>query len=553
MSEASVPQYRAAEHRAAELKAAEPDPRRWLILVVIGLAQLMVVLDVTVMNLALPSAQKALGFSNADRQWIVTAYALSFGSLLLFCGRVADLIGRKVVFLTGLIGFAVASAVGGASVNFAMLVTARACQGVFGAMLAPAALSLLTTTFSDSKERGKAFGVYGAIAGAGGAVGLLLGGALTEYLSWRWCLYINLIFAGAAVVGGALLLKSQGRVVGGRLDVPGVLLVSSGVFCLVYGFSNAALHSWSASSSWGFLVAGALLLTAFAVWQGRAGHPLLPPRVVLDRNRGGAYLAILITGAGMFGIFLFLTYYMQVSLGYSPVVSGLAFLPMVGCIAVSANVSNIVLLPRIGPRPIVIAGLLLLAGAQFWLTHIGLPGDYAGDILGPLMITGVGMGFMFSTAMNTGTYGVAPRDAGVASASVNTGQQLGGAIGTSLLNTIAASATASYIASHLVHSAPGNAALKHANAMVQAHGLIHGYTTVFWWCMGIFIAGAAIVGSLMRSGPLQPVVRDTPAGPGTAEMGPAEMSTGEMSSAEMSSAAGTASGTGPAAPVTTPE
>jgi len=511
MSEASAPQHGAAEHGAAEHKAAEPDPRRWLILVVIGLAQLMVVLDVTVMNLALPSAQQELGFGDADRQWIVTAYALSFGSLLLFCGRVADIIGRKVVFLTGLIGFAVASAIGGASVNFAMLVTARACQGVFGAMLAPAALSLLTTTFSDSKERGKAFGVYGAIAGAGSAVGLLLGGALTEYLSWRWCLYINLVFAGAAVAGGSVLLRPQARVAGGRLDVPGVLLVSSGVFCLVYGFSNAALHSWSASSSWGFLVAGALLLTAFAVWQGRTDHPLLPPRVVLDRNRGGAYLAILITGAGMFGIFLFLTYYMQVSLGYSPVKSGLAFLPMVGCIAISANVSNIVMLPRIGPRPIVIAGMLLLAGAQFWLTHIGLKGDYVGDILGPLMITGVGMGFMFSTALNTGTYGVSPRDAGVASASVNTGQQLGGAIGTSLLNTIAASATASYIASHLVPSAPSNAALKQANAMVQAQGMIHGYTTVFWWCMGIFIGGAVIVGSLMRSGPLHPVVRDTPA------------------------------------------
>jgi hypothetical protein len=280
------------------------------------------------------------------------------------------------------------------------------------------------------------------------------------------------------------------------------------MFCLVYGFSNAALHSWSTTSTWGFLIAGAVLLVAFAVWQTRTDHPLLPPRVVMDRNRGGAYLAILIVGAGMFGIFLFLIYYMQVTLGYSPVVSGVAFLPMVVCIAVSANVSNIVLLPRVGPRPIVIGGMLALAGAQFWLTHIGVRGDYAGDILGPLMITGVGMGFMFSTAMNTGTYGVAPGDAGVASASVNTGQQLGGAIGTSLLNTIAASATASYIAGHLVfHGHPTRAQL----ALVQAQGLVHGYTTVFWWCMGIFIGGAVVVGSLMRRGPLQPVVRDAPA------------------------------------------
>jgi len=546
MSEASVP-VPAGESSGTQhgwgAAAAQPDPRRWLILVVIGIAQLMVVLDVTVMNLALPSAQKALGFNDADRQWVVTAYALSFGSLLLFCGRLADLVGRKVIFITGLIGFAVASAIGGASVNFAMLVTARACQGVFGAMLAPAALSLLTTTFSDPKERGKAFGVYGAIAGAGSAVGLLLGGALTEYLSWRWCLYINLFFAAVAAAGGSVLLKRQSRTAGAKLDVPGVVTVSSGMFCLVYGFSNAALHSWSATSTWAFLAAGVVLLIAFAYWQTRSSHPLLPPRVVLDRNRGGAYLAILIVGAGMFGIFLFLTYYMQVSLGYSPVVSGLAFLPMVGCIAVAANVSNIVLLPRIGPRPIVIVGMLSLACAQFWLTHIGVRGDYVGDILGPLMITGVGMGFMFSTAMNTGTYGVAPRDAGVASASVNTGQQLGGAIGTSLLNTIAASATTSYIASHMVfHGQPTKAAVN----LVKAQGLVHGYTTVFWWCMGIFIVGAVVIGALMRSGPLQGVAHDTARSASAPAASAAEVADAEVTGAEVADAEMTD-------PVTAPE
>src|SRR5580704_18817492 len=243
---------------------AEPDPRRWLILVVIAVAQLMIVLDLTVMNLALPSAQKALDFSNVDRQWVVTAYALSFGSLLLFCGRLADIVGRKVMFLTGLAGFAAASAVGGASVNFEMLVTARACQGVFAAMLAPAALSLLTTTFTVPKERGKAFGVYGAIAGAGAAVGLLLGGVLTSYLSWRWCLYINLFFAGIAIVGGALLLHGRQGPRSAQLDIPGVLLVSSGVFCLVYGFSNAATHSWGTPSTYTFLAVAAVLIGAFA-------------------------------------------------------------------------------------------------------------------------------------------------------------------------------------------------------------------------------------------------------------------------------------------------
>ena len=271
--------------------------RRSLILGVISLAQLMVVLDLTIMNIALPSAQRALHFTTVDRQWVVTAYTLAFGSLLLLGGRLADLLGRKVTFLTGLAGFAGVSAIGGASVNFAMLITARACQGAFAALLVPSALSLLTTTFTEQKDRSKAFGIYGAIAEAGGAIGLLLGGALTEYLSWRWTLYVNLIFASVAFAGGALLLARQPSPARPRLDIPGVVLVSSGVFCLVYGFSNAAAHSWATPSTYGFLAAGAVLLVAFAFWQGRAAHPLLPPRVVLDRNRGGAYLSFFIAAA----------------------------------------------------------------------------------------------------------------------------------------------------------------------------------------------------------------------------------------------------------------
>jgi MFS family permease len=286
--------------------------RRWLILGVIGLAQLMVVLDLTVMNIALPTIQRALHFTAADRQWVVTAYALAFGSLLLLGGRLADLLGRKETFLVGLVGFAGVSAVGGASVNFAMLVTARACQGVFAALLVPSALSLLTTTFAKPEERGKAFGVFGAIAVAGGAVGLLLGGALTEYLSWRWTLYVNLVFAVVAFTGGTLLLQRQPSQSRPRLDIPGVLAASGGVFCLVYGFSNAGTHGWGAPSAYGFLAAGVALLAAFAGWEGRTPHPLLPPRVVLDRDRGGAYVSMLVAGAGLFGTFFFLTYYLQV-------------------------------------------------------------------------------------------------------------------------------------------------------------------------------------------------------------------------------------------------
>jgi EmrB/QacA subfamily drug resistance transporter len=473
--------------------AGDAESRRWLVLATICIAALMIVLDVTVMNLALPSAQHTLGFTNADRQWIVTAYSLSFGSLLLFCGRLADLLGRKATFLTGLAGFATASAVGGASDSFTMLVTARACQGVFAALLAPSALSLLTTTFTNPKERAKAFGVYGAVAASGSGLGLLLGGALTSYLSWRWCLYVNLLFAGIAISAGALLLDRQPRSPGARLDVPGVAAVSAGMFCLVYGFSNAATHSWHAPSTWGFLAAGGALLIAFAAWQRRAAQPLLPPRVILDRNRGGAYLTMLTLGGALFGIFLFLIYYMQVNLGYSAVKSGVALLPMIAVTGVMANVGNIKLMPRFGPKPLIIVGLLVNAAAMVWLTRIGAHSDYAAALLGPIVVAGAGMGLVFSAAPNTGTFGVAPRDAGIASASVNTGQQLGGAIGTALLNTIAASATTSYLASHL-GGRPAPQLLHLA--------LIHSYTTVFWYCAGIFAAGAVICGSLLRRGPL---------------------------------------------------
>ena len=479
---------------------APPDPRRWLILGTVGVAQLMVVLDATIVNIALPSAQRALGFTTADRQWVVTAYALAFGSLLLFGGRLGDLIGRKTTFLAGALGFAAASAVGGAATSFGMLVAARAIQGAFGALLAPAALSILTTTFSDPKERGKAFGVYGAIVGAGGAIGLVLGGILTEYLSWRWCLYVNLIFAGLAAAGAVLLLKRQRARTGPRLDLPGAALVSASMFCLIYGFSNAANHNWHTPSTYGFLAVGVALLALFALWQSRAASPLLPPRLVLDRNRGGAYLAVLIVGVGIFGIFLFLTYYLQQTLDYSPVVSGVAFLPLIATLVVAANLANVVLLPRLGPKPLVTAGMLLAAGSLVWLTRIGLHSGYASSVLGPLMLVGLGIGFTIAPSNNTGTFGVDPRDAGVASATLNAGQQIGGSVGISLLNTIFASAVAQYLTSHL---SPATLVHGHPAPSLTAMSLIHGYTTGFWVAAAIFGAGAVICGTLFRSGPLR--------------------------------------------------
>jgi len=476
--------------------AAPEDQRRWLILGVIGIAQLMVVLDATIMNIALPSAQRALHFTTVDRQWVVTAYTLAFGSLLLLGGRLADLLGRKVTFLTGLIGFAGVSAIGGASVNFTMLVVARACQGAFAALLVPSALSLLTTTFTEPKDRGKAFGVYGAIAAAGGAVGLLLGGALTEYLSWRWTLYVNLFFAGVAFIGGALLLKRHPSRVKPKLDIPGVVLVSSAVFCLVYGFSNAATHNWHTPSTWGFLVTGVVLLAGFAFWMGRAPYPLLPPRVVLDRNRGGAYLSMFIASAGMFATFLFLTYYLQQTLGYSPVVTGFAFLPIAGGIAVAANLSTIVLMPRIGPKPLVATGMLVGAGAMVWFAQLGPHTAYTVGILGPIIMTGAGLGMVIAPSINTGTFGVPPQDAGVASATVTVGQQLGASIGTSLLNTIFASAVASYITANIA-----SARLIGRQALTGL-ALAHGYDTAFWWTAGILAGGSIVAGVLFRRGPL---------------------------------------------------
>ncbi|KAF2775134.1 MFS transporter [Streptomyces sp. OM5714] len=466
-----------------------PSGRRWWILAMVGLAQLMVVLDATIVNIALPTAQADLGFSDGSRTWIVTAYSLAFGSLLLLGGRIADLFGRKPAFLVGVSGFAVASAIAGAATNFEVLVTGRALQGLFGALLAPAALSLLTTTFTDAKERAKAFGIFGAIAGSGAAVGLLLGGLLTEYLNWRWTLYVNLIIAVVAIVGGWLLLERTERDRGAKLDIPGTVLVTAGLFGIVYGFSNAESHDWSSPLSWGFLAAGTALLAVFAWWQTRATHPLLPLRVLLDRNRGAAFAALLVASAGMFGVFLFLTYYLQLTLGFSAIQTGLAFLPMVATLMVSATMSTTFLLSFVGPKIVVPLGMALGAVGLFWLTTLGLDSSYAANVLPPLLVTGLGIGLVMAPSMSVGTSGVATEDAGVASAALNTMQQIGGSIGTPLLNTLAASAATSYF----VGRNPGD-------KLVQAQAAMDSYTTAFMWSALLFGAGALITALLFRRG-----------------------------------------------------
>jgi len=479
--------------------------RRWLILMVIAIAQLMVVLDGTVVNIALPSAQRALHFDNGDRQWIITGYALAFGSLLLLGGKLSDLFGRKVTFIAGLVGFALASALGGAADSFGVLVAARVCQGVFGALLSPAGLSLLTTTFSGKEERGRAFGVYGAIVGSGAAVGLLLGGLLTEYLSWRWCMYINLAFAVIGIIGAALLLPRQPVGARPKLDLLGTVAVCAAMLCLVYGFSNAESHGWSAPVTWGVLVAGVALLAGFIARQARVTHPLLPLRILLDRNRGGAYLAIFIVMAGSSGVFLFLTYYLQVTRGYSAVATGIAFLPMMLTAMAASMAANVVFLPRTGPMPLITIGMLTAAAGMAWLTGIGPHTSYLTAIMGPLLVSGIGTGLVISPAMNTATYAVSPADAGVASATANSQQQIGTSIGTALLNTLAVSATAGYLTTHTRSGA-------HPGADLTTQALLHGYITAFWWAAAVFAAGALVCGLLMRRGPLD---RQNPPQPGT--------------------------------------
>jgi EmrB/QacA subfamily drug resistance transporter len=468
-----------------------PNPhhaRRWAILAVLGIAQLMVVLDATVVNIALPSAQKALHFTNDNRQWIITAYALAFGSLLLLGGKISDLFGRKWTFVVGLLGFALASAVGGAAQSFGMLVGARTVQGAFGALLAPAALSLLTTTFTDPAERARAFGLFGAIAGSGASIGLLLGGILTDQLSWRFTMYVNLLFALAAAIGAVVLLVNQRPAQRPRFDIPGILTVSAGLFSVVYGFSHAQTTSWGDPVTVAFLAAAVLLLGAFVAVERRVASPLLPLRVIADRDRGAAFLSVGIGASAMFAVFMFLTYYLQQNLGFSPITNGLAFLPMTATIVVSAMLSSTRLQARFGPRILIVSGMLLGAAGMLLLSRLGVHSSYAADILPSLLIMGAGMGMIFAPSFSSATLGVAAADQGVASATVNATQQVGGSVGVALLSTLAASAATSYLSG------------AHATPALLAQATVHGYTTAFSWAAGIFVVGALVAASLFRPG-----------------------------------------------------
>ena len=490
----SLKETAAREPDPAATPGDAPDPKRWWALAVLAASQLMVVLDASIVNIAMPSAQADLGISNADRQWIVTAYTLAFGALLLLGGRIADYTGRKRTFILGLLGFAGASALGGLATNQELLFAARALQGAFAALMAPAALSLITVTFTEPKERAKAFGVFGALAGGGAAIGLIVGGVLTEYTSWRWCLGVNVPVA-LLVAAAAVPLVRESKASGDtRYDVPGVLLATAGLFSLVYGFTEAAraenpddpmdtaVQGWTHPSTITFLTLAVVLLVAFVLWERRAANPMLPLRVVLDRNRGGSYLVFLFSGAGLFAMFLFLTYYFQINLGYEPLKAGLAFLPFsLGIILTAGAVSQ--LLPRTGPKPLLVGGLTLAVAGMLMLTRVGQDTSYWTHVLPAELLMSIGMAAVFVPASNTALVGVGHHDAGVASAVLNTSQQVGGSLGTALLNTLFAGAVTNYLAENV--QSPED------TERLAPLAFIEGYHVAFFW--GAVLLAAAWV------------------------------------------------------------
>jgi EmrB/QacA subfamily drug resistance transporter len=474
--------------------AVPPDPKRWLALAVIAVAQLMVVLDATIVNIALPSAQRALDISIADRQWIVTAYTLTFGGLLLLGGRIADYFGRKRTFIIGLLGFAGASALGGAAVNGATLFAARGLQGLFGALLAPAALSLITVTFTEPKERAKAFGVFGGISGGGAAIGLLAGGLLTQYADWRWCLLVNIPIAVLTVIAAIPVVKESKAQGDTRYDIPGAVLATAGQIALVYGFTKAATDGWSSGVTITWLASAVVLLGAFLFWESRTAHPLLPLRVLFDRNRGGSYLVSILLGAGMLGMFLFMTFYLQQTMGWSALKSGVAYLPFsVGIIAAAVVASR--MLPKVGPKILMTIGALLATAAMIWLTQLDLDSSYVTHILPSFLAMSFGMGLVFVPLSSVALSGIANHDAGVASAMVNTTQQVGGSLGTALLNTIFTTAVAGYITDHAAEAASGPT----GGPLLQAHAAIHGYNVAFTASAVLLAIAAVLVVVMIRN------------------------------------------------------
>lgn len=476
----------------------EAAAKRWWVLVIVSIAQLMVVLDATIVTVALPDAQADLNMSDANKQWVVTAYALTFGALLLLGGRIADFWGRKKAFVAGMVGFALASALGGVAQNEAMLFGARALQGVFAALLAPAALAVLTVTFTEAKERAKAFAVYGGISAGGAAIGLLLGGVLTEYVSWRWCLLVNVPIALLAIAAALPVVKDSRAEGNTRYDIPGAITVTLGLGALVYGFTRAAEEGWTDTLTLVMLVAGVVLLVLFTLIEQRTAHALLPLRIVADRNRGGALLAMLLVGAAFIGSTMFMIFYMRGVLGYGAVKAGAGALGITVGVFITAGASA-ALLPKIGPRIPLFVGSLLSAAGTFLLVFVNAEPQYLTHVFPGMVLIGLGLGLVFISVASTALIGVAGHDAGAASASINAVQQVGGALGTALLNSIAISATEAFMKDKTAElgARMGNPEVAH-KAAIDAQ--LEGYTQAFGWAAAIMVVGAIVAALLVNAG-----------------------------------------------------
>jgi len=458
---------------------------RWALLV-IALAQLMIVLDLTVVGVALPTIQQQLDFSTADRQWVVTAYALTFAGLLLLFGRIADYLGRKLSFIAAMVGFGVSSIVGGFAINPQMLIGARAAQGLFGAMLAPALLALLTITFTTSRARATAFSVFGAVSGGGAAVGLIIGGVVTQYLGWRWGFFVNVPIVVIATVG-ALFAITESRVrAQARFDFLGALLATLSTAALVYAFNDAASVGWHAPLTIVLLGVGVALILLFLLVEARISAPMLPLVIVANRARGGAYLAMFVLGFGMFGASFFLTFYLQAVKFYSPLNTGLAFMPQVVGVLVASLITR-KLVTRLPPRWLAGTGLLLEAAGITWLTQLDVSSGYAGHLLLALLLIGLGLGTVSPTVANLATSGVAVQQSGIASAALNTAQMIGVSLGTALLNTIAVSQTQEYLAARSQHSG------------IQLEALVHGYTVAIACGAAVLAIGAVVTVLVINS------------------------------------------------------
>lgn len=475
-----------ANETGASLRGRQPRPvgggapadRRWIALIVIAVAQLMTALDATIVNIALPSAQRSLGFGDADRQWVITAYTLAFAGLLLLGGRIADQFGRRRAFMLGLTGFAAASALAGAAPDLPVLMAGRALQGAFAAVLAPTALSLIAVTFGEPKERGKAFAVYGAVASSGGAAGLLLGGVLTEYLQWRWCLYVNIVIAVAALLAGRAVLPDPPARSGTRLQAADAIMVTMGLAAVVLSCSQAALHGWGSAWVLAPLAGAAVTLAGFLLTQARRAEPLLPLHLLGRRERAGAYVAVAAGVVGSYGLFLMLTYHFQTVLGYTPVRAGLAFLPLSAAVSGSGYAVAGRIMPHVRPWTLMVPGLLLAAAGLALLSTLDTGSGYLGLVLPAEILLGAGMGCVFTPAINVVTSGVDPRDAGVAAAVANTAMQIGGSIGVAVLNTVAVTATRHYVTGH--------------PSARSADALVHGFGHAAGWA-AVLLAGAAAV------------------------------------------------------------